>query len=205
MKALTLFLILFSASIFSNAQTFVIAGQQFEMRSIKAQEQNEADKIILYRNGKEILSHITHLEEGDCSSIVLQLGTFTHTDSTIIFYSYWGSSDRMSSILDFGGLKQTYKVKPDGNLALAFSAIYKEEYVNEKLNGAIALLEKKKLSLHEKSLVQAYKESIEQKYHAQFVDNAGWLLKDVRKVLAKQIAEYTNGWEEGETYGRVKI
>lgn len=175
-------------------------------------------KILnVFRENEKILTHTIFKEEGDCSSINIELGNYSIVGNEIVFYSYWAVTDRMPIFLaPYGFQKKIYSVNNSGLIKFKEATIYIEDYVENnnknlfedngwKHKGLKYLYEKPK-NKSEQKLLKAYIKSIENKYKAKFVlDNQKILLeKEVRLALKDEIHENTKSWEEGEVYGKVK-
>ncbi len=215
LKTLIYFIILTtSISVFGQTKDFKINGVTFTFKEVN----EESNKFLeLYRGDNRLLTHTIFKEEGDCSSIHIQLGKYKITGSKIIFYSYWGSTDRMPNlILPFGFRKQIYSVDSAGVLKLIDSQIYMENYVKTKNkefleeNGwkhkGLKYLNNTTKNEFEQRILDDYIKNIENEYNANFVLNEKKeeLEKKVRNILKKEIKEHTGYWKEGEIYGKVR-
>ncbi|MBL4746160.1 MAG: hypothetical protein JKY08_07305 [Flavobacteriaceae bacterium] len=209
----------FSITFFGQKKVIEINGVTFSFNQVKLDTLESAEnKIIeLYRGGEKLLTHTVFKEEGDCSSIHIQLGQYQILDDKIIFYSYWAATDRMSgSILPFGYRKQQYSVDSLGFLKLVESKIYIENIVtSENINyfenngwkhKGLKYLNEPLKNIYEQRLLEDYTQNIENEYNAEFVFNEKKedLEKEVRNILKEEIKKHTENWIEGEVYGRVK-
>ncbi len=222
MKLETLIILIFiTFSTFVLGQTVKIEINRtfFSFKQVKLDtiESAENEILELYRNDKKLLTHTLFKEDGDCSSIHIQLGNYKVEGNKIIFYSYWAATDRMpGSILPFGFREQIYSVDSLGTLKLTESKIYIENYTT---SGTPNFLEEngwrhkglKHLTEHPKNdyeqrLLNDYILNIEKEYNAEFVLNEekNVLEKKVRESLKEKIEKYTGNWTEGEVYGRVR-
>jgi hypothetical protein len=206
-------------NIHGQSKQFVINGYDFSAVNEKLDtlEGAENEIIKLYRGNKELLSHTKFKEEGDCSSIKIQLGSYYLTDNDIIFYSYWAAADRMpSSLFPNGYMKQVYTVNSLGLVSLKEAKIYIEDFVDNenkkwfenngwRHKGLKYLNEPPKNKL-EQQLLDNYIKGIEKKYTANFVLNTekNILESEIRIALKHKILEYTKDWIDGEVYGKVK-
>lgn len=223
MKVATfILLILTTISTIASGQTkeIEINGTLFSLKQVELDTLESAEnKIVeLYRNGEKLLTHTLFKEEGDCSSIHIQLGNYKLESNKIIFYSYWAATDRMQgSILPFGFREQIYAVDSLGILKLNDANIYIENYVTTEnkqfleKNGwkhkGLKFLNEQAKNEYEKTLLEDYIRSVENEYNAEFVLNEEkeMLENKVRDSLKELIEKYTENWIEGnEVYGRVK-
>lgn len=223
MKLETFIILIFttiSTFVYGQTKEIEINGTLFSLKQVELDTLESAEnKIVeLYRNGEKLLTHTLFKEEGDCSSIHIQLGNYKVEDNKIIFYSYWAATDRMpSSILPFGFREQIYSIDSLGILTLTEAKIYIENYVtteNKKFleeNGwkhkGLKYLNEPAKNEYEKRLLEDYTKNVKNEYSAEFVLNEGKdvLEKKVRDRLKEEIKKYTENWIEGdEAFGRVK-
>lgn len=219
---LPLLFIIFGLNVYGQHKELVVNTQKFHIEIKKGNTSNVFDEetIHLYRGNQELLTHTVFKEEGDCSSISVELGTYKTTANSIIFYSYWTTADRMPTfVVPFGFRKQIYSVDKNGKLALVKSEIYMEDYLqknaeNERIYqqneeckhlGLPFLHEKPKTSFQQSAL-KNYIKNIEEKYHSRFVSGKEKksLEAEVRQAMKTEIAENTSDWIPGEIYGNVK-
>ena len=138
MKLETFIILIFTTiSTFGYGQTkeIEINGTLFSFKQVELDTlESVENKIVeLYRNEKKLLTHTVFKEEGDCSSIHIQLGNYKVEGNKIIFYSYWAATDRMpGSILPFGYREQIYSIDSLGILKLTEAKIYIENYVTSE-------------------------------------------------------------------------
>ena len=215
-----LIFITFSTFVLGQTEKIEINGTFFSFKQVKLDtiESSENQILELYRNDKKLLTHTLFIEEGDCSSIHIQLGNYKIEENKIIFYSYWAATDRMpGSILPFGYREQIYSVDSLGILKLTEAKIYIENYTSSgnpnfleengwKHNGLKYLNEQPKND-YEQRLLTDYIQNIEKEYNAEFVLNEekNVLEKKVRESLKEEIKKYTGNWIDGdEAFGRVK-
>ena len=209
----------FSITAFGQKEEIEINGVIFSFNLVKLDTLESAEnKVVeLYRGSKRLLTHTIFKEEGDCSSIHIQLGKYKVVGNKITFYSYWASTDRMPvSILPFGFRKQQYSVDSLGFLKLVESKIYMENFVTSKNknyfenNGwkhkGIKYLNKSPKNEYEQRLLKDYTQNIKNEYKAEFVFNEAKeeLEKEVRNNLKEEIKIRVESWIEGEVYGKVK-
>ena len=223
MKLKTFFILIFTTiSTFSFGQTkeIEINGTLFSFKQVESDTLESAEnKIVeLYRNHKKLLTHTLFEEEGDCSSIHIQIGNYKILGNNIIFYSYWAGTERMGDLMiPFGFREQIFSVDSLGILKLTEAKIYMENYVapeNKQFleeNGwkhkGLKYLSVKPDNEFEQKLLNDYIQNIEKEYNADFVLNVAkdHLEKSVRKFLKAKINEYTKNWIDGaEVFGRVK-
>lgn len=215
-----LILTTFSTFVFGQTKEITINGNLFTFKQVGLDTLESAEnKIVeLYRNEKKLLTHTIFKEEGDCSSIHIQLGSYKVEGDHIIFYSYWAATDRMpGSILPFGYREQKYFVDSSGKLKLSNAKIYIENYVTTENknyleeNGwkhkGLKYLNEEPTNEYKKRLLADYIQNVEKEYNADFVLNRekDELEKSVRSILQKEIKTYTENWIDGnEAFGRVK-
>ena len=215
-------LVFITISNFVSGQTkeIEINGTLFSFAQLKVDtlEGSENEIIELYRNGKKLLTHTIFKDEGDCSSIHIQLGNYKIEDNKIVFYSYWAATDRMpSSILPFGFRKQIYSVNNLGILKLTDAEIYIENYVPSETkkfleedgwkHKGLKFLNEQTKNDFEKKLLEDYIKNVEKEYNAEFVLNGKKkeLEKLVRNSLKEKIKKHTENWIDGEeAFGRIK-
>ncbi|PIE46752.1 MAG: hypothetical protein CSA42_07000 [Gammaproteobacteria bacterium] len=210
----------FAPLVVGQAKTYSINHNNFSLETHQMNDY-ESDRISdglevvdLYRGKRKLLSHILFKEEGDCSSVTIQLGDYFVENNNIIFYSYWASADRMPSNLKFGFQKQVYSVADNGIVRLESSKIYIEDVVETAnpdfvighgwTHRGIAYLNKQPTTDEEKMWLADYIKSVEKQYKAKFVfgEERKALEKEVREKLKEKIFEYTNDWDTyKEAYG----
>lgn len=209
-----------SSFVYGQTKKIEINGTLFSFKQVELDTLESAkNKIVeLYRNEKKLLTHTVFKEEGDCSSIHIQLGNYKVEGNKIIFYSYWAATDRMpSSILPFGFREQIYTIDSSGILKLTEAKIYIENYVTSENknfleeNGwkhkGLKYLNEQIKSESEKRLLEDYIKNVEIEYNAEFVINEEKevLEKKVRGRLKEEIKDNTGYWILGdEAFGRVK-
>ncbi len=192
----------------------------FETEKIDTLEGAEFETATLYRNDKKLLTHTLIRQEGDCSSVSIELGKYVIDDAKIIFYSYWAIADRMPSrLIPFGFRKQVYTVDRAGKLNLINSVIYIEDFIENQLGKdkfyhpknnwfhiGLDYLNQPTKNEFEKEALQDYIQTIEKKYNSKFVLNKEkeLLESEVRAKLDKQIEQNTGNWIDGEIFGKVK-
>ena len=207
------------SNVFGQTENYSIKGHSFKFVQKNA-ESEDAINVILYRDNQELLSHTIYKEEGDCSSIHVEIGKYFIDDDKIIFYSYWAGTDRQPMpIFPYGFRKQTYEIQDNGHLILTNSQIYIEDYVENKnedwkyfeskgswYHKGIDFLNKQPKTSFEKDALSDYTERIERYYQAELVlgNEAQLLEQEVREKLKNEIQIATNEWIEGEVYGKVK-
>lgn len=217
-----IYIVVFSIStlnFYGQSKQFKANGHIFSFVTDKVDnlEGSEDEVVHLYRGNKKLLSHTTSKQEGDCSSVNIQLGNYSIIDNEIIFYSYWAATDRMPGpMLPYGFRKQIYAVDSVGLLHLREATIYIEDYVEKEDksffedNGwkhkGLKHLNKAPQNKAEQELLFDYIQSIERKYNAEFVLSVKKksLEEEVRRALQSEIQEHTKDWVEGEVYGKVK-
>ena len=215
-----LIFITFPTFLLGQTEKIEINGTFFSFIQVKLDtiESAENEILELYRNDKKLLTHTLFKEEGDCSSIHIQLGNYKVERNKIIFYSYWAATDRMQgSILPFGFREQIYSVDSLGLLKLTEAKIYIENFTTSgninfiEENGfkhkGIKYLTEQPKNDYEQRLLKDYIQNIEKEYNAKFVLNKekNVLEKKVRESLKKEIKKYTGNWIEGDdVYGRIK-
>lgn len=214
----SLFLIIFVSTIYCQTKQIEINGTEFSFITEQNDSDNAENKVVkLYRANKEILTHTLFFEEGDCSSINIQLGNYSVKENEIIFYSYWAVCDRMPGMMmPYGFMKQVYTVENSGFLKLKNAKIYIEDFVeidsieffetNRWQHKGLKYLYETPKNNSEQLLLNRYIQKIEKKYSAKFVLNSQkqMLENEVRKSLQNEIQEHTGNWVEGEIYGKVK-
>lgn len=187
---------------FGQEKTVKINNNNFHFKIIN--DENSSEKNLkISRDNKPVITHILHKDDGDCSSIQIELGNYDIKNNKIIFYTYWAAAD-LQGILTypFGFRKQIYNVSTNGNLALAKATIYiEEDYINDKKQEGFKFLNIKAKNRSEEQLLQNYKAAVEKKYHSEFVDGKEkeLLMKEVRQKLQQEILTETKDWKE--TYG----
>ena len=179
---------------------------------------NEYSKILtVYRDKKKLLTHTIYKNDGDCSSVSIELGNYKVSGKEITFYSYWASADRQGLILmPFGFRKQIYRLDENNKLQIKENKIYIEDYVDKTVGkekfyeeqntirhiGRIYLNELPKTNFQ---LIARndYINSIEKIYKAKFVlEKEREVLEDeVRSELKAEIALNTDGWSDKEIWG----
>ena len=161
-------------------------GYFYNKETHKTDSTDLETNLLLFRNGKKILTHIIRQNFVDCNSQTIELGDYEFCDSSITFYSYWAWQGGCCSGL-FGARIQEFKVLNNGQLKLSNSKIY---------------LQKQKNNIENMSLTdrQKYISKIEKEYYANFVigDQADKLIQIVKSKLANQIQIETNGFEQNE-------
>ncbi len=185
-----------------------------ETHKVKKYESDRTEIIHLYRGKKKLLSHTLFKEDGDCSSVTIQLGDYSVENNNIIFYSYWASADRMPLFLRFGFQKQVYSVADNGIVRLESSKIYIEDIIKNAnpdffighgwTHKGLAYLNKSPTTDEEKMWLDDYVKSVEEEYKAEFVfgEERKALEKEVRAKLKDKIAEHTDDWDiYKEAYG----
>ncbi|UUV20484.1 hypothetical protein [Paenimyroides aestuarii] len=219
---LPLLLLVFNLNIYGQRKELVVNNQKFLIEVLKSNTSDGfgQETIHFYRGNKQLLTHTAYKEEGDCSSVSVELGTYKTTANAIIFYSYWATADRMPSfVVPFGFRKQIYSVDKNGKLALVKSEIYIEDYLQKNAKNAnfykeneewkhlgLAFLHEKAKTTFQQKALKNYIQNIEEKYHSEFVlgKEKKSLETEVRQALKKEIAEKTSDWISGEIYGNVK-
>ncbi len=209
MKKLYFVFVLISLFSFVQAKTYTINHHNFilENHKVEEYESDRTDVVNLYRGKKKLLSHTLFEEDGDCSSIMHQLGDYLVENNNIIFYTYWASADRMTLFLRFGFQKQVYSVADNGIVQLKSSKIYIEDSLesanpdfveDNRIHKGIAYLNKPPTTDEEKMWLDDYITSIEKQYKAEFVfgEERKALEKEVRMKLEKKIEKYTKDWDK---------
>ncbi len=223
MKLETFIILIFTIiSSFGYGQTkeIEVNGTLFLFKQIELDTLESAENKVLevYRNEKKLLTHTIFIEEGDCSSINIQLGNYEIEANKVVFYSYWAATDRMpNSILPFGFRKQIYSVDSLGILKLTEAKIYIENYINSENkmfleeNGwkhkGLKYLNIPVKNEYERRLLKDYITNVENEYNTEFVLGKAKdkLEKKVRDKLKAEIKKYTGNWIGGdEVFGRVK-
>jgi hypothetical protein len=161
-------------------------GYFYNKETHKTDSTDFETNLLLFRNGKKILTHIIRQNFVDCNSQTIELGDYEFSDSSIIFYSYWAWQGGCCSGL-FGARIQEFKVLNNGQLKLSNSKIYLQKQKNDIEN----------MSLTDR---QKYISKIEKDYYANFItgDQADKLIQIVKNKLANQIQIETNGFERNE-------
>lgn len=191
-----IFLLIFLISAFSFGQnkTMKLNHQDFEFKTLKSDD-SLLKTVEIFRNKNKILTHTLYQEDGDCSSIQIELGNYEIKNSQIIFYTYWVVAD-LQGILSypFGFRKQIYSPNNSGKLKLTKSEIYIEDNVNQR---GIFYLKSTPKTKAEKELLTQYINTIEQKHDANFVNGKEKiaLQKEVKKALEKEIQTATKDWK----------
>lgn len=193
-----LLIFLISAFAFGQNKTIKINHQNFEFKTLKSDD-SLLKTVEISRNNNKILTHTLYQEDGDCSSIQIELGNYEVKNSEIIFYTYWAAADLQGLLsYPFGFRKQIYSLNNSGKLKLTKAEIYIEDNVNEK---GISYLKSTPKTKAEKELFTKYINAIEQKYKANFVNGKEKiaLQKEVKKALEKEVQIATKDWKM--TYG----
>lgn len=192
---------------FGQEKTFKINNNSFHFKILN--NENLSEKILkIFRDNKPVITHILQKDDGDCSAIQLELGTYEINSNQIIFYTYWAVAD-LQGILTypFGFRKQIYEVRQNGNLKLSKSQIYiEEDFINDKEQEGLKFLNKGPKNESEIQLLQKYIGVVEKKYRAKFVSGKekDFLMKEVREKLKQEIVSETKDWKE--TYrGNAKL
>lgn len=188
---------------FGQEKPVKINNTDFEFKIIN--DENLQQKIVnISRDKKKVISHILHKEDGDCSAVELELGTYEIKNSQIIFYTYWAVAD-LQGILNYpyGFRKQIYDVHKNGNLSFVKSAIYLEEdYINNEKQEGFRFLNIKPKNKSEEQLLKNYIKVVERKYDAKFVEGKEkeLLIQEIRQKLKQEILSETKDWKD--VYGR---
>ena|SRR6218665_1450324 len=193
------FFILFTKTSGQNKNKNKIINQRnFEFRHIKT-DNTSLQKVEIFRDKKKILTHTLYNDDGDCSSIQIELGNYKIIKHQLIFYTYWIAADRQGLLVyPFGFRKQTYSLKNTAKIKLIESEIYIENYVNDtKLKGMLYLNSNPKTK-KENNLLNNYIKAIESKYNGKFVlgEEKKKLQKEVKKALKNEISSNTKNWKE---------
>lgn len=192
---------LISTFTFGQNKTIKINHQDFELKILKSEDSLLKTLEISRDNGK-ILTHTLYQEDGDCSSIQIEIGNYEVKNNQIIFYSYWAAADLQGLLsYPFGFRKQIYSVNNEGKLRLRNSEIYIEDKIGNIENDIVLPLKSNPKTKAEKELLAKYINAIEQKHNTKFVmgiEKAA-LEKEVRKSLEKEIQTATKDWKT--TYG----
>jgi len=185
---------------FSQSETVVINQHNFTIKTISIDDTEQIEFIELYRGDKKILTHTLSGFDGDCSSSNIELGNYVIEKSSIIFYSYWASGDRMgSNIYPYGFRKQKYNVDHNGLISIDISELYVESYTTEwEKSPAIGILYKSPKTKKELKLVDTYIREVEKMYQSKFVTKEvkATLEEEVRFQLRAEIKENTEYWSE---------
>jgi hypothetical protein len=205
---------------FDTAKTFQKSGSTNSSSNLKfvIDSTNEYSKILtVYRDKQKLLTHTIYKNDGDCSSVSIELGNYKISGNEVIFYSYWASADRQGLILmPFGFRKQIFRLDDNNKLQIKENKIYIEDYIDKTVGkenfyenqnttrhiGRIYLNELPKTN-YQLIARNDYIKSIEKIYKAKFVlENERELLEDeVRNVLKAEIALNTDSWSDKEIWG----
>jgi hypothetical protein len=182
------------------AQSFTVNGQNLALVTRVYDTVQEERVIVLQRDGKDLITHVLHSTDGDCSGVSIELGKCEINDSLLIFYSYWASFDHYySAALQFGVRKQTFVVTSYGKINLLSSGIYLETCDIEfaRCKDAIKYLSLSTPNAEQTKLLDAYKAAVENKFHAQFVTGtkADKIFEEVRKKMGTEIKKATSYWK----------
>ena len=184
------------------SENILISNTEFTIENITniAKSQIPIKEIELYRGNKKLLSHTISYADGDCNSIVVELGKYEIRSDSIIFYSYWALTGD-APVSPYGVRKQIYVVQNDGQLDLINGKIYLEAFKagwGEGKYKGVDYIYTPPTNKEEKALLAEYKKAIEQEYNASFVvgNRKKRLFKEVRSKLEKEIKAATKGWAE---------
>ena len=191
-----------SIKYFGQEKNVKINNYNFHFKIIN--NENSSEKILkISRDNKPVITHILHKDDGDCSSIQIELGTYEIQSDHIIFYTYWAAADLQGILIyPFGFRKQIYDIKKNGNLELSTATIYiEEDYINDKKQEGLKFLNIKPKDRSEEQLLQNYFKIVAKKYHSKFVigKEKDLLISEVREKLKQKILSETKDWKE--TYG----
>lgn len=192
-----------STKSFGQEKTAKINNNSFDFKIIN--NENSSEKILkISRDNKQpIITHTIHKDDGDCSGIQLELGTYEIQADQIIFYTYWAAADLQGILLyPFGFRKQIYDVKKNGDLELSEATIYiEEDYINDKKQEGLKFLNIKPKNKSDEQLLNHYVNVVELKYRSRFVNGKekDFLSSEVREKLKQEILTETKDWKE--TYG----
>ncbi len=189
---------LISTFAFGQNRSVKINHENFEFINLKT-DSTSLLTIDIFRKNKKILSHTLYNEDGDCSSIQVELGAYEIKGNQIIFYTYWVAADLQGYLLyPFGFRKKVFSVNNAGKLKLIKAEIYIEDAINDVALKEIPNLQKNPKTKTEKELLAKYINAVEQKYNAHFVNykEKNTLQKEVRKKLEKEIQTVTKDWEK---------
>jgi hypothetical protein len=185
---------------FGQVEKKIINGTEFKIITFEKNDTEQTEYIEIFRNNKKLLSHTISDFDGDCSSENIELGDYQIIDSSIIFYSYWASGDRMvKNIYPYGFRKQIYSVSDNGTLLLKESEIYIENYVDSwSAHEGMKYLKQDPNSQTEIKLLKDYITKVETMYSSNFVSGKSKieLEKYVRNKLKDRIIENTKYWNE---------
>lgn len=173
--------------------------------------------LTVFIDKQKIITHTIYKNDGDCSSVNIELGNYKVSSNTIAFYSYWAAADRQGLILmPFGFRKQIYELDKNHKLQMKENKIYIEDYV-DKTVGKEKFYEEHSITRHIGRLYlnekpnnnfqlmarNDYIKSIEKIYKAKFLlENDRKILEDeVRNVLKAEIALSTDSWNDIEIWG----
>lgn len=160
---------------------------------------NAIRTIELFNAQKKIHTHVLFREEGDCSSVFLEIGSYEIKENTLIFYTYWCGADRMSNTLvPFGAKIKEFKISKKGELLSIKAEVYKEDFVNDKKNKGVEYLNSKPKNQNEIELLKNYITLIETQEEAHFVagNQKFILLNKVKDKLRDSINSNTKNWKE---------
>lgn len=189
--------ILFSINCSAQNKQIKIMDQDFIFKNLHIDSLSR-DVIEVYRDGKKILTHTAFAEDGDCSSISYEIGSYKISGNQILFYTYWTAADRQGLLIYPSGVrKQIYNVMEDGKIKLSEAKIYMEEIIDWDNRSDLAFLHKAVLNDNEKELFAGYKKTIETMYKATFVTGVEkqLLISEVKKNLKKKISSETKDWK----------
>lgn len=77
---------------YGQEKTVKINNNNFHFKIIN--NENSSEKMLkISCDNKPIITHILHKDDGDCSSIQIELGNYDIKNNKIIFYTYWVAAD----------------------------------------------------------------------------------------------------------------
>ncbi len=195
---LLLFLPLFAYP--QSAKTVTVGGYPFVFKTIGLPaESGETEKVEVWRGTQKLLAHTLSLQEGDCNSESVELGTYQTNSATITFYSYWARAGD-APVSPYGVRKQIYQVDEKGHLRFRSGQLYVETgRPGWPENKGIEFLSEAPKSDFERAALATYIKETEAGYGGRFVfGNAQQaLFREVRSKLKAPIKRATGNWKEG--------
>ena len=147
---------------------------------------------------KKLLTHTLSLEEGDCNSQSVALGTYETGSSALTFYSYWARAGD-APVSPYGVRKQVYRVDKAGNLYLQKGELYIEtSRPGWWENRGIKYLFEAPQNDSERTALAQYISEAEKNYGGRFVLGKAKdrLFTEVRSKLKGPIQRATGTWKK---------
>ena len=196
-------LLLILLPVFASAQsakTLTVGGFSFTFKTTGLPaESGETEQVEVWRGNQKLLTHILSLEEGDCNSESVELGTYETGPSTITFYSYWAHAGD-APVAPYGVRKQIYQVDEKGNLLLQSGQLYIETGRPgwPETRGVAFLLQAPKND-SERTVLAQYIKQTEASYGGRFVfgKEKEHLFTEVCSKLKGPIKRATGNWKDG--------